>query len=610
MLAMYRLVWLLPFWTLLLTAAPAEAKSFHYPSIDVQAQVRQDGSMHVREDRTFQFRGSFHEAWRKMPLPEGVRIENFALFGDGVRYTEDIRHVSGMYAVDHTARRFEVHWYYDIADRPATFALEYDVVGAVIKHPDIAELNWRFIEADRGARVDDARVTIRLPDGLATSEIRAWAHGPPQGHIDIAADRVTFTCAPLPDEYRLEGRILFPTSAMAGSTRETTIAALGRILAEEERLAAQANADRRRARVRLVWQWGTPAAAVVFAICLWLVLYLRYGREYHDETPVEYLRDPPEDWTPNEVAFLWRWGKLDAQDMTATLMDLVRHGALRLIVSTERREVLGGLLGETTEQDYVIERVPDKQPDLADSERYLVKRILFHEVTGDRISLETFQKKSRSKPRAAYARFKVWKGMAEREAKRFEIVDPQSKQMCGVVAVVGFLMFAGSIVLAGVTDSPAFMASGIFGFALMPASFAILRRTPEAARHLSRWQAFRRYLTDFSRLKEYPPPAVVLWEHYLVYAITLGIADRVIEQFRELYPRVEESMQGGVNAFPHWVSASGNPLGGMGSIGSVLSSFSSTLATATSSMSSSSGSGGGFSGGSSGGGGGGSSGAR
>jgi uncharacterized membrane protein len=150
--------------------------------------------------------------------------------------------------------------------------------------------------------------------------------------------------------------------------------------------------------------------------------------------------------------------------------------------------------------------------------------------------------------------------------------------------------------------------SGIVGFALVPGSFAIMRRTPQAADALHRWQAFRRYLTDFSRLQEYPPPAVTLWEHYLVYAITLGVADRVIEQFKELYPQVATTTTAAT--FPHWVGSSGSPLSGMDSIGSVLSSFNSTLATATSSFSSSSGSGGGFSGGGGGGGGGGSSGAR
>ena len=44
-----------------------------------------------------------------------------------------------------------------------------------------------------------------------------------------------------------------------------------------------------------------------------------------------------------------------------------------------------------------------------------------------------------------------------------------------------------------------------------------------------RWDAFRRYLTDFPRLHEAPPATLALWERFLVYGIAFGIADRVLQ---------------------------------------------------------------------------------
>ena len=143
---------------------------------------------------------------------------------------------------------------------------------------------------------------------------------------------------------------------------------------------------------------------------------------------------------------------------------------------------------------------------------------------------------------------------------------------------------------------------GFIGFALIPASVvAIRRRNPEAAIALHHWQAFRRYLTDFSQLRTYPAPAVVLWEKCLVFAVTLGVAREVISQLRELYPHMAAAgAQSGV--FSNWVVEGGNPLASMGAMESAFSSFSATLSTATSSFSSGSGGGGGFSGGGGGGG--------
>jgi uncharacterized membrane protein len=597
-----------PFLLLLLLPYPAHAKSYHLDRIAVAAEVRQDGSMRIQETREVVFRGTFHAFDRAIPLPPGTQMRSLAVSEGGVPYREDPSEAPGTYHVGMRGHEVLVSWGYSATDETKTFVLDYTISGAVGKHSDVAELYWQFIEPKHDWESRTSSVTVTLPGAVPLTDIKAWAHGPLWGDIAITDGRVTFTCDPLPANEMLEGRILFPTEVIASSPRQDAATILPVVLAEEDRWVREANRQRVKAKSRLLMIWTLPALMVSAAVATWFFLYLRYGREYEEANPIQYLREAPNDWTPNQVAFVWRWGEVSANDMTATLMDLVRRGALKLIVTTETRPRLGGLLGETTEQEYVIERVRDYDGDLSDSERYLISQILFHDIQGDMVSLDTFQQKARGAPSASRRRFKTWQKLAKREAKRMKVVDSASKKAMGVSFTIAFLLFVGSIVLGAILQSPTFFASGVVGFALIPASFAIQRRTREAAEALHRWQAFRRYLTDFSQLREYPPPAVTLWEDYLVYAITLGVADRVIEQFKELYPQVAATTTAAT--FPHWVTSGGTPLSGMDSIGSVLSSFSTTLATATSSFSSSSGSGGGFSGGGGGGGGGGSSGAR
>ena len=60
-------------------------------------------------------------------------------------------------------------------------------------------------------------------------------------------------------------------------------------------------------------------------------------------------------------------------------------------------------------------------------------------------------------------------------------------------------------------------------------SRAARRRRPKAEEEAERWDAFRRYLTDFPRLKEAPPATLELWERFLVYGIAFGIAERVLQ---------------------------------------------------------------------------------
>jgi uncharacterized membrane protein len=55
------------------------------------------------------------------------------------------------------------------------------------------------------------------------------------------------------------------------------------------------------------------------------------------------------------------------------------------------------------------------------------------------------------------------------------------------------------------------------------------RRTQTGQEEAERWEAFRRYLSDFPRLQEAPPATLALWERYLVYGIAFGIAERVLQ---------------------------------------------------------------------------------
>ena len=58
-------------------------------------------------------------------------------------------------------------------------------------------------------------------------------------------------------------------------------------------------------------------------------------------------------------------------------------------------------------------------------------------------------------------------------------------------------------------------------------------KDPQTAQQLL---AFRKFLLDFSLIKERDIKEMSLWKEYLVYAIFYGIADKVCENFEEVYP--------------------------------------------------------------------------
>ena len=54
----------------------ADAKSYSMPKVDIQAQVETDGSLHVVEQRTFDFDGDFTAVWWAFDgLPSGASLQ-------------------------------------------------------------------------------------------------------------------------------------------------------------------------------------------------------------------------------------------------------------------------------------------------------------------------------------------------------------------------------------------------------------------------------------------------------------------------------------------------------------------------------------------------------
>ena len=63
----------------------------------------------------------------------------------------------------------------------------------------------------------------------------------------------------------------------------------------------------------------------------------------------------------------------------------------------------------------------------------------------------------------------------------------------------------------------------------------IQRRSIKGNEDFVRWRAFKKFLSEFSNIKDYPMPGIVVWEHYMVYAVQFGIADLVEKQLRFKY---------------------------------------------------------------------------
>ncbi len=615
---------------LVLLAPRAEAKSFRFPEVSIAATVLPNGDMQVVEDRTFDFQGSFHWAQYTLPPTAGTTIRDFSVRESGTVFQQSDSQATGTVAWNTVNGGVDARWYYSASNERRTFTISYTVEGAAVVHPDAAELYWKFVGTGWDPGTDSVRVLITLPPGAQKSDLRAWAHGPLWGDIVIEDGRhIALALEQLPGRTWVEARVVFPNRVLTNPRRRARDDIIPYALAQEQRWADEANATRIRARDELaasrvdlsrritLVRFLLPVAAVILVLVIfaWVTAFRRYGKEHRPDFDGLYFREAVPGYTPAQAAMLWRWGEVPDQAITATMLDLIRRGVIAVEGHSEVRPVLLGLLGNKTKRTYLFTRrdkasAAARTSPLSASEKYLMEEWFDTMGDGTQVSLDDIIEYAQKHRTEVYQDFKEWKRLAQRE-NTMQITERPSEVAMSLTIAGGMLLLAITVGLgviglpvAGALPFGPFIIAplGLVGLFAVATSPLMRRRTQAAANDLARWGAYRRFLTDFGRMKEMPIPAVVLWEEYLVYGTALGVSEEVIKSLEKAYPHMPDAQMSPLIMLASTQGA--GSMNGMSALSHLTTSFSQTMAIAASNPSSGSGGGGGFSGGGGGGGGG------
>ncbi|MGH2404641.1 MAG: DUF2207 domain-containing protein [bacterium] len=567
----------------------AAAKSYVFPLVQIDARANPDGSIWITERRTYDFSGSFSWGTYALERRGWSEIVDVSVADEGGAYVRRRSEAPRTYQVSMTPHQMEVKWYYSARDQQRTFTIRYRVLGVITRYLDTAELYWRFVGTGWDAFTKRVRVTVQIP-GASRQDLRAWGHGPLTGVVTLDDGVVRLSIDDLDAATFVEGRILFPAALVPGA-RFVDQDALPRILAEEGTRAREANLE----RLGYYLNFLTYPLVVLGALALWFVLYLRFGKEHRIRLEDAYLREPPASYGPAILGGLLRWGKPGAQDFAATILDLARRGYIKIEDEGHGR------------MQHRFERTDKPEDGLPDSDRRALGLMFKGARKGNAITDAEFRASADNRDTIASRMFSGWQNAVEKEVRAHGFFDEHSTQLQRRMGMIYWLFMLGGIALTAIVFFGLRIPLGA-GFLAFPIGARILlglrgplsRRSREGATHLAKWRAFRRFLCDFSNLKDAPAPAIAVWEVYLTYAVTLGVADRVVRQFPVAYP------DGTASHALSWYTPSRHRDGAnhawqsFSNLSSISRTLSKSVAIASSPRTSSSGSGGGFSRGSSG----------
>ena len=617
----------------------ADNKTYNLSGYDINILVNKDGSANFEERLTYNFDGQFKGVTRDVDFSDTKGLKDKKIYVVENDNLKELTLNSGNslndsgdpgtynYEEEENLARFKI--FESSENEEKTFVIKYKLMDVVTKYSDVAEFNRKVVDTEWQTRLDNIKIKVTLPSGATKEDLKVFAHGPLEGESSILdSNNVEFTVPSISPGTFIETLVLFPIKLVPGATNIKDENALPRIMANEASLADKANISRESAREYEKWEIqnnikkqaqrdlklkqmksiGNPLS--IFFILIWFLiigyLYRKYDKEFKHDFKGKYYRELPGHYTPAEMSVLMSSGRVNTRDIMATLMDLARKK--QVVISTNKIDKKT-TFGSKEKIQYIItlkEKIPTVT--LKPHERFIISWFIIKIGDGNRVSLDEIKAyvKNEYKALKFKADYDKWYKLVLDESAKNNFFYKTSKKAIVFGMIIGFVYFLIGLVVSIFMSVPIAIACIIQGVILIIFSATIKRKTKYGNEQYAMWKAFKNFLKDFSRLDKAEIPSIILWEHFLVYATSLGVAKEVIKQLPIVFK--DDDLNNNQLTYMHGAS--------YGYFASFETMFDDTIHTVTGAVStaqriassqnsSSSGGGGGFSGGSSGGGGGG-----
>ena len=574
------------------------AASFRIEKLDIEANLQKDGSMVVSEAVTYDI-DEINGVYFDIDAKGFGELEYIQVFEDDS--TGGFKEVdSSNYEVSVSDELYRIKLYSKNHNNRRTFKFVYKLPEAITVYDDVAQFNRKIVgkEWQQGINYITAKVIIPVSVSYDNSNILVFGHGPLTGEVDKEGNTVVYKLNNYYPGDFLEAHILMEPEIFSEYNKSKIVHKdmKQKLLDMEAKFADEANAERDKAirqqeMINKVFEKPGLIFGVLSSIWGALMYYIHviFKRKNKVKNSVgKYLRELPDNSSPALVGGFMT-NSINDNEILATIVDLVRRKVLTLENSDKNSIIM--LTGSTE--------------NLSAQEKAIVD--IYINDFGDRKSLDLksfgfFQKV----PMSVARKFEKWRAMVQSEMDRKNLTY-QGLGCLGVIFFAFFPMiftFAG-LVIGMITGNKMFLLIVVMGIILFVSGAKARYPRKELAEAKDKWQAFKNFLSDYSQLEEAKITSVHLWEQYFVYAVALGVSEKVVKAYKKALDMGVINDVQGVNSlayspiFNPMFSRSFSNLNGMVS----RTNSGASSAIASSRRSSSSGGGGGFSSRSSGGGG-------
>ncbi|MCQ2972012.1 MAG: DUF2207 domain-containing protein [archaeon] len=517
--------------TILPSSLARDDKSYEISNADISLLVNPNGFLSVTQTYTYVFDGKFHGVYRDIPLKNGQSINNLNVTTDGAYSTFKVTHEKDNEHIVVNLYSDEAHTQ-SIRDTTVNVTYTYNFVNAINIYKDIGELHFVFWSSDWDCDVSKVHTSIHLNSSEGVSH---WVNpyflsnkAKWDGNVlNIDTGRIS-------ENNYGEVRVLIPLSQFDSNPQ------YGNIINENGLQKLKDIQEGYKTQAQLENSILTFIPIILFAsLIIPLIIYLREGREPKISYNGIYESEPPTNDSPMfvDAVFSNKKGIGTASDngYQATIMDLINRkylilnrneGDIQLEVNNAKD--LSSLESYEVDIINILKRYSGSDViDFNKIKNNLSNQSFAKDFTGDYSHLLSDYKFFKVKP----VLYKYFSNDGSIKMKIYNVIAI----IVAIILIVYCLYF--SVVPAKFTVFILALLFAIINVALLFLPNRVGGRwTVEGYTKYKQWSNFKKYLTDFSLIKEHPPESIAVWNQYLVYATALGEAKAVLKAMEKFIP--------------------------------------------------------------------------
>ena len=520
------LLFFILFSTIALVSAD-DNKSYRIDQGYIELTVGNNGLLHVDEIYHYTFQGTYNGIYRDIPLKEGETIDNITVNTEGAYSETKVTDENGQ-------KHLKIYLYADqahtqkISDTSVNVHISYDMKNTVTLFKDVAGLQYKLWGENWDVGVNGLNAVVHLP---GNKNIEYFLN-PQEFNVSSELNKNTITAKtseiPKGDYYELLA--LMPLDDFHNATNAKHVDDDGR-----EMIMKNLNDS---VNGRNFWNTTYVILGLLSLLSpiIAILTYLIFGREPKVKDEGIYERELPTDDTPEVVNALYSSGNIGTPNMDgfeAAILNLIDKKVLSIETVTDK---------DTETKDLII-NFSGNTSGLKSNEKQ-VYDILHRFSNNDRLNLSSLNSKLSTESNAKWfmGRYKDWQENVcdSLEFRTDEEFDYTGTTIIAVLGVGGLLCGVLLAILGFWTE----LKSGIYAIAggifLIIFSLLIMKLdddkfgkwTPEGRVRYLKWKNFKKFLNDYSLIKEHPPESIVIWKKYLIYGTALGVADKVYDAMK------------------------------------------------------------------------------